>query len=59
MTVAGSEMITEIVISNLLGQTLYSQQYNAEKVQVDVANLIAGIYLIRINGTEVRMFVKE
>ncbi len=59
LSITASYSITTVTISNLLGKTLYSQQYNAEKVQLDVADLPAGMYLIRINGTEVRKFVKE
>jgi len=51
--------ITNVAISNLLGQTVYSQDYNAQQVQVDVADLPTGMYLVRINGTEVRKFAKE
>ena len=59
LTISSVEKITTITISNLLGQLVYSQKYNAEQVQVDVADLPSGIYLVRINGTEVRKFVKQ
>jgi hypothetical protein len=59
LTLTASARITTVAISNLLGQTVYSHEYNADKVQIDVADLPAGIYFIRINGTEVRRFVKE
>jgi type IX secretion system substrate protein len=41
------------------GQTVYSNNYHNEEVQVDVSGLAAGMYLVRINGSEVRKFVKE
>jgi trimeric autotransporter adhesin len=59
LTITTADRVTTIIVSNLLGQTVYSQQYNAQQVQVNVANLPKGIYLIRINGTAVRKFVKE
>ena len=58
LTIKANDNITTIMISNLMGQTLYSQHYNLPHVQIDVADLPEGIYFIRINGTEVRKFVK-
>lgn len=53
------QRIHQIAITNLIGQTVYSNYYNNEEVQVDVADLRAGMYLVKINGTEVRKFVKQ
>jgi Secretion system C-terminal sorting domain len=46
-------------ITNLLGQTLSTNQYNSPQVQLDVSYLPPGIYLIKINNTEVRKFIKQ
>ncbi len=54
-----NEPITGISITNLLGQTVYRQQCNAAKVEVGIADLPAGIYFVKVNGAEVRKFVKE
>ena len=35
------------------------QVYPAEKVQVDISVLPTGVYLVKVNGTEVRKFVKR
>lgn len=59
LTITSGENIKTITITNLLGQPIYTHQYNTTKAEVDVSNLPTGIYLIRINGTEVRKFVKE
>ena len=43
----------------MFGQMVREFYCNTQKVEMDVSILPAGIYLIRINGTEVRKFVKE
>ena len=59
LTITSGENIKTLTITNLLGQPIYSHGYNTDKAEVDVSTLPTGIYLIRINGTEVRKFVKE
>ena len=54
-----AQTITNVAIINLLGQTVYTHTYNTNKVQVNVANLPIGIYFVKINGSEVRKFMKE
>jgi len=59
LIVSCSVEINTLAISNLLGQTVYSHEYGSQQIRIDVASLPAGVYLIRINGTEVRRFVKD
>jgi type IX secretion system substrate protein len=59
LSISGATRITSVVICNLVGQTVYTKKFNSEKVQVNIADLAKGIYLVRINGAEVRKFVKE
>jgi len=59
LTVTNTQPITNITITNLVGQMLSTHNYNTEQVQVNVADLPAGVYFIKINSTEVRKFVKE
>ncbi len=60
LTISSADMITSVTISNLQGQTLYSNHYHGEKqVQIDVAGFPAGGYFIKINGSDVRRFVKR
>ena len=59
LTINFPDQITSVTITNLIGQTVYNNAYHGNEVQVDVSNLPSGIYLIRINGTEVKKFVKE
>jgi len=51
--------ITSVVVSNLVGQVVFKNSYNTEKVQIDISNLSAGTYIAKINGSEVRKFLKE
>ena len=59
LAVSAPDKITTIAITNLLGKAMLNQEYNTNKVQINVAALPQGIYLIKINGNEVRKFVKE
>ena len=59
LTISSTTTITHITIANLIDQTLYNNEYNTPEVKVNVAGLSPGLYLIRINDTEVRKFVKE
>ncbi len=59
LTISASVLINTVVITNVLGQLIYSQGYHLKQVEIDISTIPTGIYLIRINGTEVRRFVKE
>ena len=59
LTISASDRITTIAINNLFGQTVYTHDYNFQQVQVDVADLPAGIYFVKVNGSEVREFMKQ
>jgi len=56
-----NEPITQVSISNILGQTVYLQAApaNCQLLTVDVSGLAAGVYFVRVNGAAVRKFVKE
>jgi len=58
LTISANQ-INQITISNLLGQTIYSRQYNSPKVQIDVSTLPSGLYFVKVNGSEVKKFFKE
>ena len=51
--------ITQITITNLLGQPIYQQAANSLLARVDVSALAPGVYFVKVNGTDVRKFVKE
>ena len=51
--------ISGIAIRNLFGQTVYTHEFNTDSVLVDVSALPPGIYIVWINASEVRKFVKQ
>jgi hypothetical protein len=51
--------VSSIVILNLTGQTVFSHEYDNEQVEVNVGHLPTGVYFIKLNGTEIRKFVKR
>ncbi len=59
LTITAPNNIGNVTITNLIGQKVYTHECNAEKVQVDVSGFAAGVYFIKINGAEVRKFVKQ
>jgi Secretion system C-terminal sorting domain len=59
ITITSFQTINSISINTLIGQNIYYKLYNTKSVAIDVADLPAGVYLLRINDTEVRKFIKE
>ncbi len=59
LTVSSSGAITSVSVITLLGQTVLTRFCNFSEEQIDVTYLPPGIYLVRVNGTEVRKFIKE
>ena len=51
--------INQITITNLLGQSIFTNRYNSQQVTVNVTDLPTGIYFIKINGVDTRKFVKQ
>jgi hypothetical protein len=54
-----NQPINQITIMNILGQTAYTNNYNSPQVQIDISSLPTGLYFIKVNGSEMRKFVKE
>lgn len=56
---SGLEEISNLEIYDLAGEIIYRQRHNSKIVSIDVSNFPMGPYLIRINETEFKKFVKQ
>ncbi len=61
ITIASNDNITKVTINNILGQSVYSREYNGgvHHVLIDVSTLPAGLYFVKVNNADVRKLVKE
>jgi len=57
--VSSIHKINQVEIFNLLGQTLYFRNCTAKNVRIDLNSFSSGIYILKINGTLIRKFIKE
>lgn len=55
-----TDEINSVIIFNLLGQIVGSYApFPDQKISVRIDDLVNGVYFIKINGTEIRRFVKQ
>ncbi len=59
LTIAFTEIIRTLTISNLLGQVVINQECNSDKVRINIEDLPKGVFFVRINGQEVKRFLKD
>ena len=62
LTIETQENINTVEIFNLVGAMVYSQKDCPNKVEIEMGNLPAGIYFVRLTGanaSETRRFVKK
>ena len=59
LTIISLTDISNVIIYDVLGQTLYEQDYHQSHIQVNVTNLPAGVYFVKINHSQVQKFIKE
>ena len=58
LNIVSTDEIRSITICNVLGKVVYSKQLNTFKATIDIAYLPAGVYFLRVNGRDVKRFVK-
>jgi hypothetical protein len=49
LNVSFEQNISDVTVYNLLGQQVAFKKMNADKGQIDLSNLAAGTYLVRVN----------
>jgi hypothetical protein len=60
ITITATEKIKAVTITNVLGQSVFRQVYNnKEKIELNIAHLSSGMYLVRVNDKWVQRFMKE
>jgi Secretion system C-terminal sorting domain len=59
MNVNSANVITDISISNMVGQIIYAHKYNVEHVHVNTSGFPPGMYFLKVNNGLVKKFVKQ
>ena len=54
-----NQPIDQVTITNLAGQTMYSQQSKGKQAHIDISAFPKGMYIMIVNNAVVRKFVKE
>ena len=52
ITIKVNNKIDQITITNLIGQTVYSQACDLEKAEVNIAGLPEGVYIVKVTDNE-------
>ena len=59
VTISAPYKVVSVSVSNVLGQTVGCRGYNLDTGMLDISNLAAGSYFIKINGVSVKLLLKE
>ena len=59
LTITSAEIISRVTLMNMVGQVITSYQGCAETMKINLAHLLPGMYYNRINGYDIRRFVKQ
>ncbi len=59
LVVSANWKIKSLSIYNLTGCIVYSENSDKESARLNIASFPPGVYFIKINGTEIRKFVKQ
>jgi hypothetical protein len=59
LTIASTNKIQTITITNTMGQTVYTNTVNTNKAVINIQSLEPGLYFTRVNNYWVQKFLKE
>jgi hypothetical protein len=59
LVISSSKKIYSLSICDVVGKIINTETYDANRVELPIAHLPSGVYYLKINNTEVKMFVKE
>ncbi len=59
VVIASSEKINNVAISNLLGQHVFSRQYDTKETFIDLSQLLPGLYIVTVNDQKVYKLIKQ
>lgn len=59
VTIEANETIGSVVITDRIGRNVFTGNYSARRITIDVASLPAGIYLLKVNDSKVYKLTKE
>ena len=59
ITITASGVINSVVVSNMVGQVVYSGTFDAHRVSIGLERLPTGVYVVKVNEREYYKVVKE
>jgi len=59
VTITSPENINSVVITNTIGQKVYSGNYSNKQVEIEMAELPIGLYLVKINNNKTYKVIRQ
>ena len=59
LTIESANKLNQIIITNVIGQTVYTQVCNFTMVEVDISSMIRGLYLVRITDEDGKTIIEK
>ena len=59
ISISSSVIISDVIVSNMIGQIVFSKKYNDNNVTISLQNLPTGVYTVKINGNETYRIVRQ